>query len=144
MSDITSTDLFVRLIIDIIRYFHPIQDNAPSNNINHQSNPTNRSVRRRSRRHQFHSYRHFNLHNNHYRGCVILRARQITQQNRLLSAQAEQDFIEAILQARTEHQFFSRHFVPRVHTVNERPSRPSRDPESPEPETISTEFTETV
>jgi len=147
MSDITSTDPIIRFIINIIHYFRPIQqaiqqeDNIPSNS--HQTNTTtSRQVRRRSRRHQFHRYRQFNLHNNYYRGCVILRARQITQQNRLLSEQAEQDFIQAILQARTEHQFFSRHLVPRVHTANERPPRPS--PENSEPEFDNTEHTERV
>jgi hypothetical protein len=63
MSDITSTDPIIRFIINIIHYFRPIQqaiqqeDNIPSNS--HQTNTTtSRQVRRRSRRHQFHRYRH--------------------------------------------------------------------------------------
>ena len=142
MSEITSTDFIIRLIVNIIQHFQPSQrvnhnqNQTSSNNIQIQRNQPRRRRTHRNRNH----YSQFNLQNN-YRGCIILRARQITQQNRLLSAQAEQALIEAILQARTEHHFFARHLVPRVHTVNERPQRPSGNPE---PETNSTNYTEPV
>jgi len=141
MPDITSTNFLIYLITSFINYIRPIQNASneqPSINQQIQHNIPRR--RRRNRRH-FNRYRRINLGNNHIRGCIMLRARQITQQNRLIAAEAEQDLVFAILQAREEIQTISRQIrsVPVVRTQNERPPRPVRNQETEQGSTNSTD-----
>jgi len=146
MTSFTSTNPIVRLITFIINYFDQSHESPSTNQSISTNQPIQRNIHRRRRnrhRHQSNRYRRINLGNNHTRGCIIYRARQITQQNRLIAAQAEQNLICAILKAREEIQTISRQIrsVPAVHTQNERPPRPVRRQEA---EQGSTEATETL
>ena len=125
MNNIETTDYFVRIIINLIRYLQPIYLQQPTTSSSHSlPNQSNHNPNYHNhRRHRYQRYRRFNLNNKLYRGCIILRAHQITQQNQLIAAQAEQSLINAILQAREEHQFFSNRLVPVIRTQNKRSTR---------------------
>ena len=136
----------IQLITFIIDYFRPnnssITPSTPNSHQTHQNQP--RQVHRR-RRNRHRNIRYRRIHriisgNNHTRGSIILRARQITQQNRLIASRAEQELINAILQARAEHRFFSNQInsVPALHTQNERPARPEQRPVPEDTNTNST------
>ena len=129
----------ILLFLQIIRYFTPEfftrastpESSSPTNDLT----PTTRRNRRPHRR-RYNRYRQLNLENNYIRGCIILRARQITQQNRIIAEQAEQNLVNAILQAREERDFLSRNqAVPSIHT---RIERPIRLPGNSEPNQVNT------
>jgi len=120
VSENESTDFVIRFIIRFINYLQPIQhiSTQPSNRTTTQQNQ--QDIRRRQNyRRRFNRYRLINLGNNHTRGCITLRARHITQQNRLIATHAEQDLVNAILQAREEQQFLcTAGFIAILHHVD--------------------------
>ena len=104
-------DSFIYLYLQLRNYLFPSQVQGNQNQSNttpNQAAMTPRIHSRRRNRHRFKNrYRRINLGNNYTRGNIILRARQITQQNRQIAIQSEQDLVNAILQARDEQEFFT-------------------------------------
>ena len=111
-----SEDSLIYLFLQFHHYLFPYQDQG-QDNLHRNTGNQNQSTtiprithRRRNRRSRFNNrYRRINLGDNHTRGNIILRARQITHQNQQVAVQAEQAFVDAILQARDEQAFFRSH-----------------------------------
>ena len=110
-----SEDYLIYLFLQLHHYLFPFQGqrNEPQRDSGNQNQVTTIPGirhRRRNRYSRFYNrYRRINLGDNHTRGNIILRARQITQQNQQVAVQAEQAFVDAILQARDEQAFFTSH-----------------------------------
>ena len=129
-----SDDSFaINLFIQIINYIRPGSFEVAIQR--HQTTPVNSTRPHRRNRRNYrrggNRYRLLNLENNYIRGSIVLRARQITQRNRIIAAQAEQELVNAILQAREEREFFLDR-VPSLRTQNERPPRPVGQASEPE------------
>jgi hypothetical protein len=119
---------FITAIIQLHQHLLNRQEDtnqATTNTVPNSSIISRRNNRRpRPRRHNY-RYRRYRIDpsNNFARAHLILRARQITERNRELARLAEQTFIDAILQARTETENRQADAVQHLRTRNERPAR---------------------
>jgi hypothetical protein len=117
---------FITAIIQLYQHLLNRQDDtsqATTNTVSNSSIISRRNNRRpRRRNYRYRRYR-IDPSNNFARAHLILRARQITERNRELARLAEQTFIDAILQARTETESRQAVAVEHLRTSNERPAR---------------------
>jgi hypothetical protein len=117
---------FITAIIQLYQHLLNRQDDtnqATTNTVPNSSIISRRNNRRpRHRNYRYRRY-HIDPSNNFARAHLILRARQITERNRELARLAEQSFIDAILQARTETENCQADVVQHLRTRNERPAR---------------------
>ena len=123
-----SVGSFINLLyLRFIQYFYSgvnqnqdqvTQTNQTTNtsNINSKRPRRNRTTRRRRNRYR---RQRVDLNNNFIRAQIIFRARQITARDRDIARLAEQELIDAILQARQELEA-----VQNARTRNVRPIRP--------------------
>ena len=120
-----STNFIVFIIVRVIHCFFPIETHRDTNPSINTIGSGNRRRRNRHRRTNIlNRIESVDFRHNITRGRIIYRARQITAQNRAIASQAEQAFIDAILQARTETQSPQATAVQSLRTRNERPPRP--------------------
>jgi hypothetical protein len=117
-----STNFIVFIIVRVIHCFFPIETHRDTNPSINTIGSGNRRRRNRHRRTNIlNRIESVDFRHNITRGRIIYRARQITAQNRAIASQAEQAFIDAILQARQE--IGDRHTVQPLRTRNERLAR---------------------
>ena len=115
--------LYSRFVHYLYSGTNPIQINQVNTSTRRQRRIRTRTYYRRRNRYR---RQRIDLENNFLRAQIIFRARQITARNREIARIAEQDLIDAILQARTEFEG-RRISVQQLHTQNVRPARPQRE-----------------
>jgi hypothetical protein len=118
---ITAIIHLIDSVLPVVR--HRSETNSEPTNTNTNLNSSIRNNRRPRRRNRRYRRYRIDLNNNFQRAHLILRARQITERNRALARLAEQSFIDAIFEARTETGIHQAATVHSVRTRNERPPR---------------------
>ena len=123
-----TTNFIILIIIRVINFFYP-RETDQSTRISFVSQVPNRiqrTYRQRGNRIYYRRRHYIDLEDNTTRAHIIYLARRITANNRRIASQAEQAFVQAIVQARrefSEEAHFAVRFLP---TQNERPARPIR------------------